>query len=156
MRKRIVPQTPVAFMPAGSWLPLEALAQVELTSEDAEHPIEAALTTGAGPGWQAAQPGRQTVRLLFDEPQHLKRIRLVFEEHEAPRTQEFVLRWSSDRGRTYRELVRQQYNFSPPGTTSECEEYSVELNDVTSLELSIMPDIGGGSARASLAALQVA
>ncbi|HWO41622.1 MAG TPA: hypothetical protein VNO43_07465 [Candidatus Eisenbacteria bacterium] len=155
MRKRIVPQT-AAVVPPGSWLPLELLAEVELTSEDAEHPIEAALTSGAGAGWQAAQPGRQTVRLLFDKPRHLKRIRLVFEEHEAPRTQEFVLRWSPDRGRTYREIVRQQYNFSPPGTTRECEEYGVALDHVTALELSIVPDITGGGARASLAALQVA
>jgi hypothetical protein len=74
----------------------------------------------------------------------------VFEEREAPRTQEFVLRWSADGGRSYREVVRQQYTFSPPGTGQEVEDYAVDLEGVTALELSIVPDIGGGACRASL------
>ena len=40
--------------------------------------------------------------------------RPVFQEDEQERTQEFVLRWSPDGGQSYREIVRQQYNFSPP------------------------------------------
>ena len=59
-------------------------------------------------------------------------------------------------GRTYREIVRQQYNFNPPGTTSELEDYTVDLSGVTGLELSITPDIGGSGARASLARLRLA
>jgi hypothetical protein len=46
--------------------------------------------------------------LIFDQQQRLKRIALVFEETETPRTQEFVLRWSGDSGRSFREIVRQQ------------------------------------------------
>jgi hypothetical protein len=53
-------------------------------------------------------------------------------------------------------LVRQQYNFSPPATTREVEDYTVNLDRVTALELSIVPDISGGEARASLARLQLA
>jgi hypothetical protein len=83
-------------------------------------------------------------------------MRLLFQEEERERTQQFVLRWSSDRGQSYREIVRQQYNFSPPGTTSECEDYTVDLDGVTALELSIVPDIGGGATRASLAELRLA
>ena len=95
------------------WLDLERLAQVEITSEEVDHPIESAFNPGAGPGWRAAQPREQTIRLLFDEPLGLKRIHLVFQEDEQERTQEFVLRWSPDGGQSYREIVRQQYNFSP-------------------------------------------
>jgi hypothetical protein len=87
---------------------------------------------------------------LFDQPQQLKRISLIFEEEEATRTQEFVLRWSSDIAGPFRELVRQQWNFSPPTTTREVEEYNVGLSDVAVLELIIIPDINGGSACASL------
>jgi hypothetical protein len=36
------------------------------------------------------------IRVLFDKPQKLKRIWLVFEETEIQRTQKFVLRWSAD------------------------------------------------------------
>lgn len=130
------------------------MAQVELTSEDSANPIEGALTAGAG--WRAAQAGEQTIRILFDEPQQIRRIHLEFREKEQERTQEFVLRWSADGGQSYREIVRQQYNFSPPDTTDELEDYAVELEGVTSLELKIVPDISGGESRASLAQLRLA
>ena len=67
-----------------------------------------------------------------------------------------VLRWSPDGGQSYREIVRQQYNFSPPGVTREFEDYAVDLAGVTALELRIVPDIGGGDARASVAQLRIA
>ena len=57
------------------------------------------------------------MHLAFDQPQRLKRIHLEFREDELERTQQFVLRWSSNRGQSYGEIVRQQYNFSPPATT---------------------------------------
>jgi hypothetical protein len=157
MRKRIIGQGPheVAAAEPG-WLDLEGLAQVEITSEDLDHPIESALIPGRGPGWRAAQPGEQTIRLLFAEPLSLKRIHLMFHEAERERTQEFVLRWSADRGQSYREIVRQQYNFSPPAAALELEDYDVKLDGVTGLELKIVPDISGGSARASLAQLRLA
>ena len=157
MRKRIINQGTQGVSPSNQqWLNVEHLAQVEVTSEDAAHPIESALIPSAGPGWRALQPGQQTVRLLFDEPQRLKHMRLLFQEDKQERTQQFVLRWSSDGGQSYREIVRQQYNFSPPGATSECEDYTVDLDGVTALELSIVPDISRGPARASLAQLRLA
>ena len=157
MRKRLVGHGPgeVAAAEPG-WLNLEHLAQVEITSEDVGYPIESALLPGTGSGWRAAQSGEQTIRLLFDEPLRLKRIHLVFQEDKKERTQEFVLRWSPDGGQSYREIVRQQYNFSPPEALSEVEDYDVDLDGVTALELKIVPDISGGSAQASLAQLRLA
>ena len=158
MRKRIVGRMggDGASAVAGEWLDLERLAEIEVTSEDPAHPIESALRAGVDSGWRAGEPGAQTIRLRFDQPQRVERVRLVFDEREAPRTQEFVLRWSADGGRSYREVVRQQYNFSPPGTTGEIEDYTVDLNDVTALELEIVPEIGGGATRASLSEWLVA
>ena len=157
MRKQIIQQdTQRVSRSNHQWLNVEHLAQVELTSEDPAHPIESALTADPGPGWRAERPGQQTVRFLFDEPQKVRHIRLAFEENEHQRTQQFVLRWSSDNGQTYREIVRQQYNFSPPGTTSEREDYDVELDQVTALELTIVPDISGAPVRASLGELRLA
>lgn len=156
MRKRIIGHGPHEVAAEPGWLDLEGLAQVEITSEEADHPIESALIPGRGPGWRAAQPGEQTVRLLFDEPLSLKRIHLMFHEGERERTQEFVLRWSADRGQSYREIVRQQYNFSPPAAARQVEDYDIKLDGVTALELKIVPDISGGSARASLAQLRLA
>ncbi|MFA5183621.1 MAG: hypothetical protein WC405_20120 [Syntrophales bacterium] len=157
MRKRIIGHGPgeVAAAEPG-WLDLEHLAQVEITSEDGDYPIEAALIPGMDSGWRAAQLGEQIIRLRFDEPLRLRRIHLVFYEGDLERTQEFVLRWSLDGGQSYREIVRQQYNFSPPEAARELEDYDVDLNGVTVLELRIVPDISGGNARASLVQLRVA
>ena len=156
MLKRIIGQETQDVSPAKQhWLNVDALAQVEVTSEDAAHPIESGLLPGTESGWRAGQPGPQTVRLVFDQPQKIKRLHLEFYEDELERTQQFALRWSSNGGESYREIVRQQYNFSPPGTTSEREDYAVDLDGVTILELSIVPDISGGPARASLAQLRL-
>lgn len=152
MRKKVIDQAqPKATTASHGFLDLEKLAQVELTSEDEAHPIETAFTPDAEEGWQAAQPGEQTIRLMFDAPQDIKRIQLLFREREQERAQEFLLRWLPAGGQSYREIVRQQFNFSPPHTTEESEEYNVNLNAVSALELTITPDINNGSARASLA-----
>jgi hypothetical protein len=79
----------------------------------------------------------------------------LFREDQQERTQEFVLRWSPNRGQSYKEIVRQQYNFGPLAAT-EMENYRVELDGVTVLELKILPDIRGGSARGSLEELLLA
>jgi hypothetical protein len=157
MRKRVIHQG-AQEAPADdqSWLDLEQLVQAELTSEDADHPLEAALGMQAGAGWRARQPGKQTIRLLFDKPYRISRIRLVFEEHDRPRTQEFALRWSPDGGVSWEEVVRQQYNFSPPDSCREVEDYVVDIDGLTQLELNIIPDISGGETRASLARLLLA
>jgi hypothetical protein len=157
MRKRIIApvQQETAF-PDPDWLNVEGLAEVELTSEDPAHPIESALLPGRVSGWRAAGPGKQTIRLLFNHPQRLRRIWLNFLEPETARTQEYVLRWSPDHGQSFREIVRQQWNFSPQETTCETEDHHVELPAVTVLELSIIPDISGGNGLASLAQLRLA
>jgi hypothetical protein len=157
MRKRIITHgTKDVIPPDQNWLDLENLAEAELTSEDASHPIESAFKPGEGPGWRASESGKQTVRLLFDKPLGIRHIRLVFKEGGQDRTHEFVLRWSSDGGQSYREIVRQQYNFSSPHNTMEIEEYAVDLVGLTTLELSIVPDISGGLARASVEQLCLA
>ncbi len=137
--------------PPDHWLDLEPLVHVEVSSEESANPIEAALLPGAGTGWRAAEPGKQAIRLIFDRPQHIRRIALSFVEPEIARTQELTLRWSADGGRSFREIVRQQWNFSPSGSVREVEDYRVDLTAVTMLELSIVPDVSGGPARASLA-----
>ena len=129
---------------------------MEITSEDPAHPIESALLPGGTSGWRAAGPGEQTIRLRFTHPQAVHRIWLEFVEPDVERTQEFVLRWSPDGGHTVHEVVRQQWNFSPHGATGQTEDLRVDLPDVTVLELSIVPDIGGGTAHASLARLRLA
>jgi hypothetical protein len=128
---------------------------VEVTSEEAQHPIEGALVKEDTRGWRASEKGPQTVRLVFDQPQDIARIDLAFEESERERTQEFVLSWVPKVGEA-REIVRQQWNFSPPSTIRETESYAVQLAGVSALELTITPDVRGGEAHASLSHLRLA
>ena len=157
MRKSIIPPGGQdAPTPPADWLDLDRLAQVEVTSEAPGHPVESALIPGQGPGWRAAGPGVQTIRLRFDQPRRVRRIWLHFAEPAAGRTQEFVLRSATADGQTAREVVRQQWTFSPAGSTHETEDYRVDLWGVTILELAITPDVSGGDARATLAEMRVA
>jgi hypothetical protein len=156
MRKRLITPTPETARSRGEgWLDVERTAMVELTSEQKDYPVESVFASGEAQGWRAAGPGPQTIRLTFDQPRRLKRISVVFQEKEIGRTQEFVLRWSADGGNSFREIVRQQWNFSPPETILEVEEYQVDLASVTVLELIIVPNVSGGSARASLKSLRL-
>jgi hypothetical protein len=156
MRKRLITPTAATVQSrAEGWLDVECAAIVEITSEEKDHPVESAFSSGQTQGWRAAGSGQQTIRLVFDQPQRLNRISLTFEEKEMARTQEFVLRCSSDGGIAFREVVRQQWNFSPPETTREIESYEVELSNVTVLELNIVPDVSGGTAHASLKSLRL-
>ena len=154
MRKQ--PIQSVSELPsAPMWLDLRDLATVEITSEDVDHPIESALIPDRGPGWQAAQPGKQTIRLVFDEPININRILLRFEEQEHGARRNLCCGGLSE-SQPPREIVRQQYTFSPPETNQEIEDYSVKLSRVMALELEIVPDIGDGGAYASLAEMRLA
>jgi hypothetical protein len=156
MRKQVIRVPQISPPWDQGWLDVNKTASVEVSSEDENYPIESALLGDEKRGWRAAEPGSQTIRLIFDSPQRLKRIWLAFQDGEAFRTQEFVLRWAPDVGGPFREIVRQQWNFSSPGGVREIEDYAVDLFDVGVLELIIVPDKNGGETRASLVKMRLA
>ena len=137
------------------WLNLEQIATVEVTSENRNFPIEDALGSIDGLGWRASQVGEQLIRIIFDRPVFVRRMELRFHEADCERTQEFILRWSSESGRSSTEIVRQQWNFSPTGSTTEIEHYVVDLDAVSVLELAIRPDLRRPEAVASLASFRL-
>jgi len=159
MRKRIIGST-LAQGEAGprsdTWLDLEQIVTVEASSEDPRFPIEAAFQSDDNRGWRADQNGEQLLRIIFDEPTPLHRLQLHFEENEIERTQEFTIRWSPAQGGPTQEVVRQQWTFSPGGSTREVEHYDVNLEGVAVLELFIRPDLSAGSGRATLLKWSVA
>jgi hypothetical protein len=136
------------------WLDTDRCASVAVSSEQSGYPIEAALA-GQEPGWRAATAGSQIIRLIFDNPQTLRRLQLIFEDLENARTQEFVLRFVG-REHCFQEIVRQQWNFSPHGSVRETEDYRVQLSEVTLLELIIVPNMSDGDAQASLRSFRIA
>ncbi len=157
MRKRIV--GPHHDQQGGQsdkgWLDLEQIATVEVTSEDPSFPIESAFGSDDGPGWLASQGGEQQIRVIFDHPVSVHRMELRFHETGGERTQEFILRWSSESGGLTTEIVRQQWNFSPTGSTTEIEHYVVDQDAVSVLELAIRPDLRRPEAVATLASWRV-
>jgi hypothetical protein len=160
MRKEILGHTAGAtkLHDDPAWLDLETIASVQITSEDPTFPIENALS--ANPerneiGWRASTPGLQTITLSFDHPQSIRRIHLLFIEHRMERSQEYVLRYSSTQS-VEREILRQQWVFSPTGSSQEIEDYAVELDSVTKFQLQIDPDRGLGQTLATLNALKLA
>jgi len=135
---------------------ITAVTTVIVTSEDPAHPIDNIFNdedhTNSG-RWVASNPGEQCLILDFDTPQTIRQIVLAIEEREVQRTQELTISISSDGGRSYQELIRQEYNFSPPGTTWERETWTVLAERVTHLRLQIKPDKGGKPCHATVTSL---
>jgi hypothetical protein len=144
MRKTLINQELPAYShsaaaPNGNWLNLDTLATVQITSEDPLFPIEHALGNEPSTGWRAAAKGPQFIRVNFDKPTALRRIHLHFIDRAAERSQEFAL-YAASTGGELREVLRQQFTFSPGGSTEEIEDYTVDLSDIATLELRIDPD----------------
>ena len=158
MRKRIVSSglTNARSGPDSNWMDLGQIATVEVTSEDPNFPIESVFSPAEGAGWRAGQKGEQQIRLIFDQALPVRRIQLHFVEPRQARLQEFTVRWSAADGGQAKEIVRQQWNFSPGGSTSEIEDYQVDLDGVSTIELVIRPDLTQNQAVATLAAWRVA
>jgi hypothetical protein len=156
MRKSVLERHPAqaASQPDENWLEVERLATVQVTSENPAFPIESVFSSNGG--WRAGQEGDQVIRLVFDQPLTIHRIWLRFSEREISRTQQFTLRWSGPGAQTTQEIVRQQWNFNPGASTEEIEDYRVNLNGVSILELAIQPEITAGKAVANLASWRVA
>jgi hypothetical protein len=155
--RKIVKKAEAELTPEnGSWLDLSAIAQVEVTSEDSQHPIESVFSEDTEGGWRASERGKQTIRLYFDQPQRVRRVWLHFQELQTERTQQFSLHWSKNKDDALRPLVQQQWNFSPGGSTSQIEDYKLELDDVGILQLVIDPDISKGPAVATLQRWRIA
>lgn len=142
--------------PNDEWLDVSQIATVEVSSEHPLFPVESIFQERANIGWRADQEGEQLLRLILDEPVRLHRIQLEFIETEYERTQEFTIRWSAARGGPMREIVRQQWTFSPGGSTREIEDYAVDLENAAVLELSIRPDLQPRHGKATLSKWRLA
>lgn len=156
MRKHILTERSVISSRRPEEKEIAEIATVWVTSEAADNPIDCAFDQCRGSGgsrWLADDPGKQRLILAFDHPQTLRTITVEVEEPEVSRTQELQVAVSTDGGQTFQELRRQEYTFSPPGTTFEREEWTVRLDGVTHLQVVIIPDKGGKPCRATLTTL---
>lgn len=136
-------------------LELERAAVVEVTSEEKEFPVESALLAGETCGWRAASPGTQTIRLVFDELQKLKHISLISRKNKRSARKNSSCDGLRIKGNRFEKLCASSGTSAHPTQFARTEEYQLELSGVTVLELTIVPDVGGGTAHASLKSMRL-
>ena len=156
LRKQFLQPRSIEMVPAHDAIPVAATATVYVTSEMPDHPVDHIFDSKRGPGgsrWVAQEPGDQMIMLGFDAPQTIRTVLLEIEEQQVSRTQQVTLLASFDGDKTRRELLRQEFNFSQPGTTFERERWTVSLEQVTHLVLTIKPDKGRQDCFATITSL---
>jgi hypothetical protein len=128
-------------------LNIGSCATIAFSSEHADHPIDHLLDARSGAGgtyWAGArQDTPEQILIEFDTPQSISRLVYEVEELQCERTQEIRIEVSSDAGCTYRQLVVQEYTFSPRGATLQREDLRFELMEITHLRLAIVPHKDG-------------
>jgi hypothetical protein len=131
-------------------------ATIAYSSEHPAHPIEHMLDRRSGPGatrWISARPDTiEHIIVEFDQPQTISRLVYEVEEAMRERTQEIRVEVSEDGGGAYRQVLVQEYTFSPAGATYQCEEIRFNLHPVSHLRLTIVPN-KSGSGTATLTSL---
>jgi hypothetical protein len=133
-------------------------ATLAYSSEDPNHPLEHLIDGHSGRGgtrWASARPdATERIVLEFDHSQRISRLVYEVEECLRERTQEVRVEVSADQGRTYRQVLAQDYTFSPQGATFQHEELRLDLPAITHLRLTIVPN-KGGSGVATLTSLRL-
>ena len=158
LRKRSLETDAATSARAAGEIDIAGCATIAYSSEDPAHPVEHILDGRGGPGatcWISARPDTtEHIVIEFDRPQTISRLVYEVEETVRERTQEVRVEVSEDGGRSYRQILVQQYNFGPGGATYQREEQRFNLHQVTRLRLTIVPN-RGGSGTATLTALRL-
>lgn len=158
IRKLTIPTPIGAAQIETAHIDVGATATVIVTSESPENVVDFAFDGLGGPGgtrWVANDVGEQSITLAFDTPQSFNGVRLEVEESQIDRTQQVTLSTSHDSGQSYRELLQQEFNFSPSGSTFERENWTIFAHAVTHFRVTIKPDKGGKPCRASITSLML-
>ena len=158
LRKRPLEADAATIARAADEIDIAGCATIAYSSEDPAHPVEDLFDGRSGPGatrWMSARPDTlEHIVVEFDQPQTISRLVYEVEEAIRERTQEIRVEVSEDGGRTYRQILVQEYTFSPRGATYQREEQRFSLPRVTHLRLTIVPN-KNGSGTASLTALRL-
>jgi hypothetical protein len=158
LRKRPMEDDAATRARAADELDIAGCATIAYSSEHPAHPVEHMLDGRSGLGatrWISARPDIvEHIVVEFDQPQAI--LRLVYEVEEAMRecTQEVRVEVSEDGGRSYSQILVQEYTFSPTGATYQREEQSSNLHQVSHLRLTIVPN-KNGSDTATLTTLRL-
>jgi len=158
LRKRLLEADATTSARATDEIDIAGCATIAYSSENPAHPVEHLLDGRSGPGatrWISARPDTiEHIVVEFDQPQAISRLVYEVEEAARERTQEVRVEVSEDGGRSYRQILVQEYTFSPGGATYQREEQRFNLRQVSHLRLTIVPN-KGGSGTATLTALRL-
>ena len=158
LRKRRLEPDGATLARAADEVDIASCATIAYSSEDPAHPVEHLLDGRSGPGatrWISARPDViEQIVVEFDQPQTISRLMYEVEEAVRERTQEVRVEVSEDGGRTYRQILVQEYTFSPRGATYQREEQRLNLHQVSHLRLMIVPS-KSGSGTATLTSLRL-
>src|ERR1700736_1345654 len=147
LRKRPLETDATTNARAVGEIDIAGCATIAYSSEDPAHPVEHMLDGRSGPGatrWMSARPDTtEHIVIEFDRPRSISRILYEVEETMQQRTQEVRVEVSEDGGQSYRQILVQEYNFSPRGATYQREEQRFNLPQVTHLRLTIVPNKSG-------------
>jgi hypothetical protein len=158
LRKRSLEADAATSVRDNDEIDIAGCATIAYSSENPAHPVEHLLDRRSGPGttrWISARPDTvEHIVVEFDQPQAIGRLVYEVEEAIRERTQEVRVEVSEDGGRTYRQILVQEYTFSPRGATYQREEQRFNLHQVSHLRFTIVPN-KNGSGTATLTALRL-
>jgi len=158
LRKRLLEADAATSAGAADEIDIAGCATIAYSSENPADPVEHLLDGRSGPGagrWMSARPDTtEHIVVEFDRPQAISRLVYEVEESMRERTQEVRVEVSEDGGRTYRQILVQEYTFSPGGATYQREDQRFNLHQISHLRLTIVPN-KNGSGTATLTALRL-
>jgi hypothetical protein len=147
LRKRLMSEPNSTHTQEPGEIDIRREATLAYTSEDPDHPLEHLTDGHCGPGatrWASARPdATERIVLEFDHPQRISRVGYEVEECRRERTQEVRVEVSSDQGHTFRQVLAQDFTFSPQGATFQQENLRLDVPAITHLRLTIVPNKGG-------------
>jgi F5/8 type C domain len=158
LRKRQLEPDGARRARAADEVDIASCATIAYSSENPAHPVEHLLDGRSGPGatrWISERPDViEHLVVEFDQPQTISRLLYEVEELVRERTQEVRVEVSEDGGQTYRQILVQEYTFSPGGATYQREDQQLNLHQITHLHLTIVPN-KSGSGTATLTSLRL-
>ena len=158
LRKRPLEADAATSARAADEIDIASSATIAYSSENPAHPVEHLLDGRSGHGatrWMSARSDFiEHIIVEFDKPQPISRLVYEVEEARRERTQEVRVEVSEDGGKSYRQILVQEYTFSPRGATYQREEQHFNLIRASHLRLTIVPN-KNGSGTATLTTLRL-
>jgi F5/8 type C domain len=158
IRKRLLEDARLLPTISSAELNVAAGATIAYSSEEPAHPVDSMFDGRDGRGgtfWESARENTaETLLIELDQRQSISRLIFEAEERQLERTQEVRVEVSCDGGNSFRQLLVQEFVFSPGGATFQREDLRVGVEGASHLRLTVVPN-KNGSGKAKLTSLRL-